>query len=116
VIVSYGLGWDSARLWQMIRDDGPGVLGVSLDRVVLITAMTGSEFADTQQLNEAQILPELRARGVRYVQVARAGEFGRARKRAKGRRGISPALFRLWVLQCFQKVRIATASLRSPRS
>lgn len=75
VVVSFGMGWESARLWQLIRDDCQAVLGVPLERVTFIVAQTGNEFPDTKYLCETHILPEMRKRGVRLVQVARKGEF-----------------------------------------
>lgn len=73
VLVSAGLGWDWARLWQLIRDDPVGTVGVPHGRITCITAMTGNEFPDTKDLNEAHILPEMAELGIRYVQIARKG-------------------------------------------
>jgi hypothetical protein len=45
----------------------------SLDELIVITAQTGDEYADTGRDVEAHILPLMRAHSIRFVQVARAG-------------------------------------------
>jgi hypothetical protein len=48
-----------------------------LDDLTVITAMTGKEWPDTKRDFELHILPRLKDRGVRFVQVARAGHLER---------------------------------------
>ncbi|MFI0406523.1 hypothetical protein [Actinomadura sp. 3N508] len=92
-VISYGLGVDSTaillRLCQMLDEvggdrrsitapDGAGELptlpaGLTLDRLVVVTAMTGSEWPVHRELVEKHVLPRLARHGIRYVQVARTG-------------------------------------------
>jgi hypothetical protein len=51
----------------------PQTRDFDLEDLVVLTAMTGDEFLDTQRLCETHMLPLLREHGVRYVQVARGG-------------------------------------------
>lgn len=72
VVLSYGLGTDStAILLRWLHD--PTSRDFDLADLVVVTAMTGDEWPATGHLVEAHVLPLLRAHGVRYVQVARAG-------------------------------------------
>ncbi|MEZ4435431.1 MAG: hypothetical protein R3F65_23760 [bacterium] len=48
-----------------------------LDRIVVVTAMTGDEHSDTARLVERHILPLFRKYAVRFVQVGRAGRTAR---------------------------------------
>ncbi|WP_424892351.1 hypothetical protein [Streptomyces sp. XH2] len=72
--LAYGLGVDSTALLLAIRDD-PVRFGIAEDfsDFSVITALTGFEFPDTLADVEKHILPLLRARRIRHVQVARAG-------------------------------------------
>lgn len=93
-VISYGLGVDSTaillRLCQMLDEAagsgkqgiaGPGGVGelpvlpagIKLDRLVVVTAMTGSEWPMHRELVETFVLPRLARHGIRFVQVARAG-------------------------------------------
>jgi hypothetical protein len=75
-VLSYGLGVDSTAILLRWLELGVADLGpetVPLDDIVVITAMTGDEFADTVNAVTAHVLPRLAAAGVRYVQVARNG-------------------------------------------
>ncbi|MBO2461640.1 hypothetical protein [Actinomadura violacea] len=82
--VNFGLGADSGGwvllLLSVLAEQGPGPqaaerLGLPADtdlsRVVVVTAMTGSEHPDTVALVEEHILPRLAAAGLPYAQVAR---------------------------------------------
>ncbi|MBT4504174.1 MAG: hypothetical protein HOC74_40965, partial [Gemmatimonadetes bacterium] len=73
VILSYGLGVDSTAILVRWLTE-PSSRNFSLDKLVVITAMTGDEFADTGRLVTQHILPLLRAHKVRYIQVARGGK------------------------------------------
>jgi hypothetical protein len=53
----------------------PKTRDFDLEDLVLLTAMTGDEFADTKRLNEKHFLPLLKEHGVRLVQVARGGSL-----------------------------------------
>ncbi len=46
----------------------------TLDRLTVVTAMTGSESKATERAMTEHLLPLMRAHGVRFVQVCRAGE------------------------------------------
>lgn len=72
VVLSYGMGADSTAVLLRWLED-PTSRDFDLDDLVVITAMTGDEFAETAVFVEAHVLPRLAAKGVRYVQVARRG-------------------------------------------
>ncbi len=72
VILSYGMGTDStAILLRWLLE--PSCRDFALADLIVLTAQTGDEFPDTRRLVEHHMLPRLRAQGIRYVQVARAG-------------------------------------------
>lgn len=73
LIVNWGLGKDSSAFLARVLTD-PDACGIDLSRMVVLTLMPGSEWPDTLADAEKYILPLLRRRGVRYVQVARAGQ------------------------------------------
>lgn len=76
LVLSYGLGADSTCvLLRWLRE--PQTCPVPLERVVVLTAMTGNEWESTSENVRAHVLPELRAHGVRFIQVARAGRHVR---------------------------------------
>lgn len=72
VVLSYGLGVDSTALLLRWLTE-PESRDFDLDRLLVVTAMTGDEWPRTAALVEEHILPRLREAGVRYAQVARAG-------------------------------------------
>ena len=61
----------SALLVRWLR--APSTRPCSLDDLLVVSAQTGDEYEDTQELVETHILPLLREYNVRYVQVARKG-------------------------------------------
>jgi hypothetical protein len=72
VVLSYGLGADSTALvmrWLFQPETRP----CPLDRLLLVTAMTGDEWPATAAMVTRHVLPLLREHGVRYAQVARGG-------------------------------------------
>jgi hypothetical protein len=72
VVLSYGMGVDStAVLLRWLNE--PETRPCPLDRLLVITAMTGDEWPITGRLVTEHILPLLREHKIRYVQVARAG-------------------------------------------
>ena len=72
VVLSYGLGVDSsAALLRFLED--PSSRDFALDQLLIVTSMTGDEWPRTGKLVEEHMLPRLRAAGVRYAQIARAG-------------------------------------------
>lgn len=74
VILKYGMGADStAALLRWLTD--PSSRDFDLADLIVLTAQTGDEYPDTKRDVEAHVLPMLRAHGVRFVQVARAGRF-----------------------------------------
>lgn len=71
-VLSYGLGVDStAILLRWIYE--PETRPCPLDKITVISAMTGDEFDDTARDVTNHILPLMREHGIRYVQVARHG-------------------------------------------
>lgn len=74
--LSYGLGVDSTALLLAILDD-PVSFGVAEDfsDFSVVTGLTGFEFPDTIADVQDHVLPRLRAKGIRYAQVARAGHL-----------------------------------------
>ncbi|RKE03000.1 hypothetical protein [Streptomyces sp. TLI_171] len=72
--LSYGLGYDSTDiLLEYLRDPERYGLEPDLSDLVVVHAVVGSEFDSTYTLVEQVILPRLRERGVRFVEVARRG-------------------------------------------
>ena len=78
-IFQYLAHWERQGLTPAERDVALGLLldlpGVTLERSVVIVAMTGSESPITGQLAQAYILPRLSRWGIRLVQIARAGPY-----------------------------------------
>jgi len=73
-VLNLGLGADScAMLLRLLAE--PDLRPLPLDRLVVVVAMTGSEWDLTAQLVTRHILPALAEHGVRTVQVARAGRL-----------------------------------------
>ncbi len=74
-ILSFGMGVESSALllsWL----ERPESRDFDLERdLIVITAQTGGEHPDTKWLCERHLLPRMRARRMRYVQVARAGHL-----------------------------------------
>jgi hypothetical protein len=74
-ILSYGMGVESSTLilkWM----DRDSLLDFDLTTdLIVITAQVGDEYPDQKTLVERHILPCMRARRIRYVQVARAGHL-----------------------------------------
>ncbi|WP_328373015.1 hypothetical protein OG800_49515 (plasmid) [Streptomyces sp. NBC_00445] len=77
--LSYGLGLDSTALLLAILDD-PVRFGIAEDfsDFSVVTGLTGFEFPDTITDVQDHVLPRLRAAGIRYAQVARAGHLEEA--------------------------------------
>lgn len=73
VLLSMGMGVDSAAWLTRILLE-PDARPFDLSKLIVITAMTGDEFGRTKQAMEERLLPLMRKHGVRYVQVARAGQ------------------------------------------
>lgn len=74
VILSYGMGVESTAIllkWLLEPDSCP----CALDKLIVITSMVGEEWPDTGLDVEKYILPLLRERGIRFVQVARRGHL-----------------------------------------
>jgi hypothetical protein len=72
VVLSYGLGVDSTALLLRWLEEA-GSRDFELDKLVVLTAITGDEFPDTVRLVTSHILHRLRHYRIRYVQVARRG-------------------------------------------
>ncbi|MEV7177847.1 hypothetical protein [Kitasatospora sp. NPDC093679] len=73
-VLCWGLGADSTAILLRLLDD-PVAHGLrpDLSDLTVITAVTGMEWPDSIDLAERHVLPLLRARRVRYVQIARGG-------------------------------------------
>ncbi|MFD9690370.1 hypothetical protein ACFWXO_31960 [Kitasatospora sp. NPDC059088] len=73
-VLCWGLGADStAILVRVLEDPVRYGLRADLSDLIVVTAVVGEEWPDTLALAEEHVLPLLRARQVRYVQVARGG-------------------------------------------
>jgi hypothetical protein len=74
-VLSFGMGVESSAL-LLCWLERPESRDFDLERdLIVITAQTGDEHPDQKILVERHILPRMRARSVRYVQVARAGHL-----------------------------------------
>lgn len=74
VVLSLGMGVDSVALlvrWIM----NPSTRDFPLNKLVVVTAMTGEEHPRTREYMERYLLPLLRAHRIRYVQLCRAGQL-----------------------------------------
>jgi hypothetical protein len=71
-ILSYGMGVESTAILIRWLEDA-SVRPCQLDELIVITAHTGDEYADTYRDVETYVLPLLRMHRIRYVQVARGG-------------------------------------------
>jgi hypothetical protein len=71
-ILSYGMGVESTAILIRWLEDA-SVRPCRLDELIVITAHTGDEYADTYRDVETYVLPLLRRHRIRYVQVARGG-------------------------------------------
>src|SRR5215208_444081 len=71
-LLSYGMGVESSAVLARWCFE-TAVRPCPLDELIVITAETGEEYADTGSDVEAYILPLMRAHSIRLVQVARAG-------------------------------------------
>lgn len=72
VVWSYGLGADSTAALVSAVHEGH-FRGVPPDGWLVVTAIVGEEWPDTCELVEAEVLPLLASRRVRFAQVARGG-------------------------------------------
>ena len=72
VALSYGLSADSTAVLLRWRDE-PAIAPCDPRELIVVTAMTGDEWAITGGLVEDHILPRLADHKIRYAQVARAG-------------------------------------------
>ena len=74
VILSYGMGVESTAIlarWVFEPETRP----CDLADLVVVTAQTGDEYADTGRDVTEYILPLMREHGIRYVQLARHGHL-----------------------------------------
>jgi hypothetical protein len=67
------MGLESCTLLSRLITE-PHTRDFSLDDLIVLTAMTGDEYQATERLMTRHILPLIRQAGVRYVQIARAGQ------------------------------------------
>ncbi len=73
VQLNMGMGVDSAALLTRWLLD-PVSRDFDLTDLTVVTAMTGDEYAATERVMKDHLLPLMRAHGVRYVQIGRAGQ------------------------------------------
>jgi hypothetical protein len=73
-ILSLGMGVESTAILVRWLTE-PATRPCPLGKLIVLTAMTGDEYADTASDMEKYILPMLHAHGVRFVQVARHGHL-----------------------------------------
>jgi hypothetical protein len=74
-VLSFGMGVESSALLLRWLEE-PGSRDFDLERdLIVITSQTGGEYPDSKKLCEEYLLPRMRRRRVRYVQVARAGHL-----------------------------------------
>ena len=73
VVLSYGLGVDSTALLLRWLEE-PRSRDFDLSDLLVVTAMTGDEWPRTGALVERHILSRLREAGIRFAEVARAGQ------------------------------------------
>ncbi|HLL32382.1 MAG TPA: hypothetical protein VK545_00505 [Streptomyces sp.] len=73
LVINWGLGVDSSAMIARILED-PDAHGVDLERTAVVHMAVGSEWPDTLADAERFMLPLLRERRVRLVQLARAGQ------------------------------------------
>jgi hypothetical protein len=76
VVMSNGLGWDSAAYLARVLLE-PETRDYDLQDLVVLTAQTGDEWPITKHLAETYMYPLLAEHQVRTVQVARAGRYER---------------------------------------
>jgi len=78
VVINWGMGADSSAILAriMTEDIARAELGVEDDysNLIVLTAQVGHEYGETQRLGETYLLPMMAERGIRLVQVARAGK------------------------------------------
>ncbi|WP_199550148.1 hypothetical protein [Streptomyces sp. N35] len=73
-VINWGVGADSsAYIAEMLTD--PAGYGIDLDRTVVLYMATGSEWPETRLLADEFMVPLLRERRVRLVQLARNGHL-----------------------------------------
>ena len=87
-ILSWGMGVESTAIlvrWLL----EPGTRPCALDELLVLTAQTGDEYADTGSLCERYILPLLRRERIRFVEVARRGHLEKDGIVVLGRQPIS---------------------------
>lgn len=72
VVLSYGMGVESTAILLRWLEE-PETCPTDPRDIVVVTAMVGDEYESTAALVVEHVLPRMRAHGVRFVQVARAG-------------------------------------------
>ncbi|MEU3565116.1 hypothetical protein [Kitasatospora sp. NPDC006786] len=75
VVLSFGMGVDSAAVAARWLTE-PASRDFPLDRLTVLTAMTGDEPDVTRRLVEKHLLPMMRSNGVRFVQLSRTSQRG----------------------------------------
>ncbi|WP_369184170.1 hypothetical protein [Streptomyces sp. Y1] len=75
VVLSYGMGLDSTAVLARWLTE-PASRDFPLERLTVLTAMTGDEPDVTRRLTEEHVLPLLRGTGTRLVQISRTSQRG----------------------------------------
>ncbi|MFI5527071.1 hypothetical protein ACIA8O_00790 [Kitasatospora sp. NPDC051853] len=75
VVLSFGMGVDSTAIAVRWLTE-PDTRTFPLDRLTVLTAMTGDEPDITRRLTEEHLLPLLRDTGTRFVQLSRTSQRG----------------------------------------
>ena len=76
-VLNYGMGVDSTAILLRWLEMTTAERGFPLEDLIVLAAETGDEFDETRYLVETYVLPRLREHGIRFVELARAGEYER---------------------------------------
>jgi hypothetical protein len=75
VILSHGLGVETAAIWKRWVDDPASRPFTDWGQVIVVTSQVGHEHKTTVELMERHQLPEMRRLNVRFVELARRGHL-----------------------------------------
>lgn len=75
VILSHGMGVETAAIFKRWVEDPESRPFKSWDRLIVVTSQVGEEVDETIRLMETHQLPEMKRLGVRFVELARRGHL-----------------------------------------